>query len=272
MKRVLWCLACLVPLSSARAEFLSNITMTECFSSAPNVFGSPSWASYVTNAITGIENGCVATGDPNSPSYYQSGSSFLPGDLIVTDYNSWQGQTGLPAPFDGEYGNRLHAGLLVNGNGTQFSLSELQFSMTSSDPADALQFSGDFDATDSYSSTRVGIIHGPDGDTYVTSGPATQLVDELVYVGVGNAFCSGTGGCGGGPFESISDLTAYMASNAPFSVTNTYSLVDSSDVVLASVTATADVAVPEPSTLLSLAAGVGLLGLCGVRRRLGRRS
>lgn len=268
MKKLWIALACVIPFSIAHAD----ITMTECFSSAPNAFGSPSWSGYVANAIAGIQNGCAATGDASLPTYYQSGTTFTPGDLIVTDYNAWHGQAGpLPAPFNNELGNRLHAGLFVNGNGTQFSLSELQFSMNSSDGSDTLQFVGGFDATDSYSSTRVGIIHTSGGDVYVTSGSATQLVDELAYVGVGNAFCSGApGDCSGGPFQSIGDLTAYMAANQPFSVSNTYSLVDSNGHTLQSVTGTAYVNTPEPAGLLSMAF-LGLAGL-GVRLRRFRRS
>ncbi|MBZ5696891.1 MAG: hypothetical protein LAN36_16210 [Acidobacteriia bacterium] len=100
--------------------------------------------------------------------------------------------------------------------------------MNSSDPADALKFTGGFDATDEYSAKRVGIINLPGGgQQLVTSGSASQLVNELVYVGIGNAFCSGSPwDCGGGSFTSIGDLVAYMNSNAPFTVTNTYSLVD----------------------------------------------
>ena len=40
----------------------ADITMTEYFSSAPNYFGSPSWAGYLTNAMLGIQNGGAATG------------------------------------------------------------------------------------------------------------------------------------------------------------------------------------------------------------------
>ena len=263
MKKLLFSLACLISWSAARAD----ITMTQCFSSAPNVFGSPSWAGYLSNALTGIQNGCAATGDSTQPTYYQSGTTFSPGDLIVTDYNSWKGQVNPPAPFNNELGNRLHDGLFINGNGSRFSLSELQFSMHSSDSADSLQFVSGFSASDSYSATRVGIIHTGSGDVYVTSGAATQLVDELVYVGIGNAFCSGTpADCNGSPYQSIDDLTAYMASNAPFSVTNTYSLVDSTGKVLDSVTGTANVNTPEPCGLALLGLGL-LLAVLGKRFR-----
>src|SRR5579864_3949579 len=184
----------------------ADINMTECFSSAPNRFGSPSWDGYLTNAIAGIQNGCAATGDSSQATYYASGTQFTPGQLIVTDYNSWDGLVNPGGAFLNELGNRLHDGLRVDGtNGTKISLSELRFNMSSSDPGNELAFAGGFNGTDVYNSARVGIIHGV-SDTFITSGSATQLVDELIYVGIGNAFCSGQPGhCGGGPFQSIGD-------------------------------------------------------------------
>jgi len=247
----------------------ADITMTECFSSAPNAFGSPNWDGYVTNAIAGIQNGCAATGDPNSPTYYQSGNTFLPTQLIVTDYNSWNGVVNPGGAFSGEYGNRLHDGLFVNGNGSTFSLSELTFNMNSSDPADSLAFSGGFSSGDDYSATRVGIINlAGGGEELVTSGSADQLVNELVYVGIGNAFCSGSpGDCGGGSFTSIGDLVAYMNSNAPFTVTNTYSLVDANGDTIASVNSVANItATPEPMELIPVAGLLFIVGFVRYRR------
>jgi hypothetical protein len=247
----------------------ADITMTECFSSAPNVFGSPSWSGYVTNAIAGIQNGCAATGDPNSPTYYQSSTTFQPTQLIVTDYNSWNGVVNPGGAFSGEYGNRLHDGLFVNGNGAEFSLSELNFNMNSSDPADALNFTGGFSSSDDYSDTRVGIINlSGGGEELVTSGSATQLVNELVYVGIGNAFCSGSpGDCGGGSFTSIGDLVAYMNSNAPFTVTNTYSLVDANGDTIASVSSVANItAAPEPMELIPVAGLLFMVAFVRYRR------
>lgn len=264
------CFCALASLSAVAAR--ADITMTECFSSAPNAFGSPSWASYVSNAITGIQNGCTATGDPTQPNYYQSQTTFLPGQLIVTDYNSWDGQANPTGAFSGELGNRLHAGLFVTDNGNsadQFSLSELNFNMSSSDAANSLGFAGSFDATDSYSLTRVGIINNPGGgQSLVTSGSSTQKVDELAYVGVGNAFCSGSPvDCGGGSFTSIGDLISYMNSNAPFSVSTHYWLQDGTGPVISSVIGTADVAAtPEPAEALPIIAILMVLGGLAWRR------
>lgn len=266
-------IACLCILASvASVAAYADVTMTECFSSAPNAFGSPSWTDYVTNAIAGIQNGCSATGNPASPTYYQSGTTFLPGDLIVTDYNSWKGEANPTGAFSAEEGNRLHAGLLATDNGNsadRFSLSELTFNMSSSDPANSLQFVGGFDASDSYSATRVGIINNPGGgETLITSGSSTQLVDELVYVGVGNAFCSGSpGDCGGASFTSIADLVSYMNSNAPFSVSNTYALVDGAGATIASISGTAQVsATPEPAEFLPITGVLMILGFISVKR------
>ena len=98
------------------------------------------------------------------------------------------------AGYGAEEGNRMHFGLLVLGNGTQFSISELSFAATSTDPGNALAFG--YAGGYGYSTGYVGLNYGPDGikgtadDFLVTSGPNTQLVDELYGRGSGNSFAA----------------------------------------------------------------------------------
>ena len=103
--------------------------------------------------------------------------------------------------------------------------------------------------------------------------PRLNCVDELVYVGIGNAFCSAyvdpIGSCGSPVPVSITDIEAYIDANQPFSVTNTYSLVDSLGNTISSVTNTADISPsPEPMMVVVPLAGLLLIGLFAQRRKL----
>ncbi len=170
-------------------------------SSAPNVFGSPSWAGYLSNAMTGLAQGLSNVGgtrDADPTAYERLGSSFEAGDAMVTSFSSWHGVAGDAAPFDSERGNRLHFGLLAQGTGgTQFSLSDVGYEVASSDPWNALGYSGTLAGTTLNGTTRIGVLYGANGvfdgglgdDILLNSDESDAvLVDALIYVGVGNAF------------------------------------------------------------------------------------
>lgn len=238
--------------------FADPITMKVFASSAPNVFGSPSWSDYLLNALDGIESGGLATGIAGTASYYSSGTIFDPGDMVVSSFNSWKGE--VPGDFAGEFGNRLHFGLSIYGS-TLFSLDQLNFGITSSDPSNALGFSGDFIGS-SYSATRVGINWGGDGlpgggdDVMITSGSGDQEVNELYYVGVGNAFWPDTPG-------EIASTVDYINSNGgsggPFEVVGEYWLTDEDGKIVSRASTTATIRASEPLSFSMI--GLGLLGI-----------
>lgn len=224
----------------------------------------------------GLENGCATEGLPG-PAEYTTLAWLEAGDLMVTSFPSWAGQADPGGAYAGEEGERLHAGLIVQGNGAKVSLSELNYDMESTDPGNGLGFSGDFSAADVYSAVRVGVIYGMGGPTYITSGSASQLVDAFYYVGIGNAFwpCvdSSSNPTCFTPAEEQAGLDAqatYIYGNGGnpglFTVATTYSLIDSHGNTLASVTE--DISTSEPAAVLLT--GGGLLALAGLSRR--RRS
>ncbi len=164
---------------------------------APNVFGSPSYPTWESNALTALIGGSSTGGNSTLPSYYEQIPNGANVPLwIVTDFPSWHalanpGVVFGPA-FAGELGNRLYFNLHINGNGFSFNIAQLSFQATSTDAGNFLGYTipaGSFN----YSTAIVGMNYGPNGvkgggdDFYITSGSNTQFVNELFYRGSGNA-------------------------------------------------------------------------------------
>jgi hypothetical protein len=236
----------------------AQITLQVVPSSAPNAYGSPSWAGYTANALNSLQNnlGNIGSRATDPTAYEMAGPIVQPGDFVVTSFNSWQGVVGpLAAPFNSELGNRMHFGLHAYGDGTtQFSLSDLTFNITSSDGG--LDNAGDFIGLSYNGTTRFGVNWGADrakgggDDTIYTSGNGLTLV----YVGVGNAY---TAAASPDPYD-MQGIIGYINDNAPFTITGSYSILG--DTGSATVTV-----IPEPSTLALL--GLGLGGLALIRKR-----
>jgi PEP-CTERM motif len=239
-------------------------------SPAPNAFGSPSWnPGYVQNALNALQNGLPSVGNPaTDPTAYYRVSQENDMQNIITGFPSWQGfanpGTMFGPAFANELGNRLHFGLAIVGtSGTTFSLSGLSFDMESTDPGDIFQFIGDFSSpADTYSPTLIGIA--PNG-SIVNSGPATQVVKALYYVGVGNALAPADIGCSGSNQAMLDCVKAFYDSIMPFSITTTYTLNNDGGAPIGSGSASVNFTnLPEPGTfgLLTL----GIVGFAAFRR------
>ncbi|MEK9645756.1 MAG: hypothetical protein VW547_09450 [Alphaproteobacteria bacterium] len=150
-------LAMVLP-QGTRADVLHDVFA----SSAPKVFGSPSWSTYLSNAMTGLAQDLWNVGgarDTDPTTYEQLGTSFQAGDAMVTSFSSWRGVANAASPFDNERGNRLHFGLLGQGtDGTQFSLSDVGYQVASSDPWNALGYSGTLAGMTLNGTTRIGVF------------------------------------------------------------------------------------------------------------------
>ena len=181
---------------------------------SPNALGSPSYSTWETNGIDALKTGgVVSTGTPGTPGYAFQQAAITRADMIVTGFSSWKAtlhpETVFGAAYANELGTRPYFGLIVNGNGIQFSISGLGFTATSNDSADYFGFpvaAGDF----GYGSDFVGVLKGADGqlftsdDIYVTSGANSQLVDGLIGVGLGAA----DDPCSGNPHEGMCNTDA----------------------------------------------------------------
>lgn len=268
MKLKLGLLAVSVAMVSAPLA-ASAATITVVPSVAPNAFGSPSYAAYVANAVGALHDGDATRGDPNLPSYYAAQSVVNANEVIVTGFPSWKGQADPGAVFGpafaNELGNRMLFGLVIDGDGSQFSISGLSFSAFSTDPFNGLGFA--FGAGGyNYSNDYVGVLKGDDGllftndDTFVTGGPNNTLVDGLVGRGSGNSFAAYCPGCSVAQQQAEIDSTAaYLTETTYF--TGTYSLGDARG------SGTFTITVPEPSTWALLIGGFGFVGAAIRRRR-----
>jgi PEP-CTERM motif-containing protein len=245
-------------------------TISVFAASAPNVYGSPNYALWEANATYALEHGLSSYGASGTPSFYSQISGPLAfSDNYVTSFNSWRGSVNPSADFGsafaGEYGNRVQFGLVIDGQGSEFSIAQLSFSMNSSDPGNTLSGSyalGSF----AYNASYIGVEKGADGllwtsdDVYITSGANTQLVDGLISRGPGNAWWPAT------PSE-IADFNDYFAGIGEVDFTGSFAL----DLGQITVTGADTVqfgtsAVPEPSTYGLFAALTALLGVWFRRR------
>ncbi len=121
---------------------------------APKGPTAPSWSDYVTNATEAIRLGVGQVGDPSvSPSAYEWVTTpATPLEMIYTNFNSWRALAApaatfasLPAAFRSEFGNRIHFGLHIVGDGTKsFSLEDLSWKLDSSDDTNYFDQDGSF--------------------------------------------------------------------------------------------------------------------------------
>ncbi|MGA2195123.1 MAG: PEP-CTERM sorting domain-containing protein [Bryobacteraceae bacterium] len=256
----------------AASAYGDGVVTTVYTSVAPNAYGSPSYSDYVSNAIYALMNGLGAWGNPNDPSYYSQQTAISISQMIVTGFPSWDGQADpgdvFGSAYANELGNRPLFGVVIDaGTGApSISISELSFSATSNDPGALLDF-GFAQGSYNYSSNYVGVIFGTDGnpDTYITSGPNTQLVNEIVGRGSGNADAAYCSGCTIAQQQAAINAL-YGDFNVMTQFSGTYTLTDPDGDILSSGSGEYDVA-PEPGSFSMMLGAALTLGLVFVRRR-----
>jgi len=260
-----------------------TVTVTVLPSVAPNAFGSPSWAGYVSNAMTGLQTNQTTVGDRTvTPTGYTGGvTSVTAGQIEVTSFNSWEGNANPTGAFQNELGNRLHFGLTVVSTSQQFDLADVGFSITSNDVGDDLGYTGDLSGTDFSTGTRIGLSYGADGIKgtaddilYDAANPGsdTSMINELYYVGVGNA--EWPGGSDPDPSNPLLGQQGAIDAETQWIDSNISDITGSYTINFGTSTATgsADVAVTAVPLPSAAGMGLGMLGVFGlgglIRRKL----
>lgn len=229
---------------------------------APNAYGSPSYDAAVANAVYALYHNLNSYGAAG-PEQFNAQSNVTASEVIVTGFNSWRGVAAPGAPYQFELGNRMHFGLLINGQGSQFSISQLSFATTSSDPLNGLAWNWDLGSYQ-YGAGYQGILKGQDGllftgdDIFITNGSNTQLVDGLVGRGSGNSYDAYCPGCTVAQQQAAIDAAA---AGPGYTFTGVYTLgeVTGDDTFHIS-------AVPETSTWVMMILGFAGMGVMAQRR------
>jgi hypothetical protein len=205
--------------------------------------------------------------------YAATGNTINSSQIIATPFNSWLGKAPPAAAYAGEFGNTLYFGAAITSNHpgiTQFSLSEVSYAINSSNPS--LSNPGAV-ITNNYSDSEVGVIAGKNGilgtseDTFITSGPASQLVDAILLVGPATTgYNAATFPVGATNQDTINNGLAGLR---PATITGSYTVTP--PIVIGGVTFTGSstvTALPEPASLAVLGLGLGgLFGYVFYRRR-----
>lgn len=107
-------------------------------------------------------------------------------DIAVSTNLLWRGDFNPAAPFDAMHGMRIYVPVVLIGDASQLSLSKVSYRVVC---GIALLGNESSLASLDYSVSRRGVLKGPDGrlftpdDVMVTSGPGSQLVDAIVFIG-----------------------------------------------------------------------------------------
>lgn len=231
---------------------------------APIPVAGTSYAGYTTNAQAAVGGGGGNIGNINtSPTAYNTVSSITSADITFdTDFNNWRGVANPPSPFNNELGTAVYFSTVLSGNGSNnLSLSDITYTESDTDTIipNYFGFAGSFSSSD-YGADKVGVLAN---GTLITSGPGTQLVNEIILTDVGVGF-DATGQYNGTPQEQLTQAIADENTLGSYAINTCF--YDTADDL--SSCGSINVNTPEPATFtfISLALALAPFALWRFRR------
>ncbi len=184
----------------------TGLTFKVMASPAPNrhsTLGLPYYNIWAGRALEALRQNKGSIGSAESdPAAFITVGTIKPREFLVTRYPSWRGKTAPSAPFDTQYGNRVHFVLHVQGDGSvRFKYEDIRWdyydtggwfvAKRSMNPSLHSGYTNAFNRVDD--TYGFGWDWGADrkkggGDDVKVFDSDTTLVDELYYVGAGLGF------------------------------------------------------------------------------------
>gem|GEM_PF-2608646 len=244
-------------------------------SPAPNRYATSSgWVDWVGNMTAALTANSTAQGNPaTDPGAFYIVDKLKPGDMtdvIVTTFTSWKGTVNPAAPFDAERGQRMYFPVVVDSETGLNDIKienlgnlDIYYRDTDESPFEQAVWATPYGpgSLTYYATDRIGIK--ADG-TVVDSGSADQLVNRIIFRGLGMAWePTSTTGSDQDKLDAmiaeLDDSLLYMRATACY-----YSDPDPETGVQVPI-ACGEAYIPEPGAGLLMLTGLAVLGL--VRRR-----
>ena len=246
-------------------------------SQAPNDYGSPNWSAYAANAVNGLIHDTGTLGDPTTASSYTILDQIVNSvNLITTDFPSWMGSPSAGTVFAGELGNKLRFGVsIVSSSPTEkFRLSDVRVTLAGTDSQKWLDLDPTWvPASKQFDFSMVGLVYGSGGrgsidDQWITSGGADQYVNAAFWVGAWTGIQVLDDGSGTSLAQQITNqAVSYLQDERDFNLSATYQLFDTNHLSVLQSSTKGMTVIPEPSTLMLLGGGLGMMAWGWRRQR-----
>jgi len=263
----------------------ATVTLSQIYVSiGPDANTSPNYGAYTTNAQAGViaggvnEGGSIAT-TPSAYNVVGTGNTASVNGAQITNspFPSWLGVADPTGALAAEKGNMIYWSIVFQG--TNISLSNINLTQNSTDPLD---YFGDSTQPGGLATTSfAGIDYAPDlvgitsTNQLITSGVGTQLVNEIVITGFGEAQ-DGYGfpavGTDAQQLAAIDQAFAQGLGNYSINTCYYYGPVAQGSPSSCDSTSVANALTPEPTAFSTVAIALFLSSAVWMYRRQGRIS
>jgi YD repeat-containing protein len=243
-----------VPVSGmAIGNSASNVNITVYASPGPNSISS-SFIPFRKSVIQYLETGVGLALNRSFATNALSVNAAEFGDVVVSTnpVSLWRGVLNPDPPFGGERGGFVYFPVRII-SAVPFNLTGVSWEHRDTSPLNILSYVGAM-TNFVYSASLVGYWYGSDGvkgtldDRRISSGAATQAVNELYLCGVASSFK-------GSSQVAVSNALSYVINNSPFAIICTWKVTDPNGTLLAASSKSIPIfiSLPPSPPLLSVA-------------------